>query len=202
SALSRTGRQSVSGKQSRPNHCGTSDQEPRMTAPEQLPPPNHSVEASAKRTWDFATLAVLIAAVAVAAVTYGEWLPVSRNLWTSIGHDRQAHCYIGLRLAADAKQCQIIDVIKDLLFCSGVWGPLRGSLMALVLLIGGFDIRLAVLPDLAGFVGTAVLSFLIARRSVSRGSNLAGFTAALFVLASPAFHAFATDFMLESLGAC
>jgi hypothetical protein len=68
--------------------------------------------------------------------------------------------------------------------------------------VPGPDYRLAVLPSLAAWVATAVLGFLIARRAVRRGGNLAGAAAALFILASPAYKAFATDIMLESLGAC
>jgi hypothetical protein len=72
----------------------------------------------------------------------------------------------------------------------------------MVLAVGGPDYRLAVLPSLAAWAGTALFAFLAARRAVPRGGNLAGLTAALFVLASPAHQAFATDIMLESLGAC
>jgi hypothetical protein len=49
---------------------------------------------------------------------------------------------------------------------------------------------------------TAVLGFLLARRVAPAAGNLAGTVAGLFILASPAHHAFATDIMLESLGAC
>jgi hypothetical protein len=68
--------------------------------------------------------------------------------------------------------------------------------------IGGPDYRLAVLPSLSGWVGTAVFGFLAARRMVPRGGNLAGLLAGLLILASPAHRGFATDIMLESMGAC
>jgi hypothetical protein len=71
-----------------------------------------------------------------------------------------------------------------------------------VLLVGGLDYRSAVLPSLAGWVGLVTLGFLVARRAAPRGGTLAGLAAALFILASPAYRAFATDVMLESLGAC
>ena len=58
------------------------------------------------------------------------------------------------------------------------------------------------LTSLAAWVGAALLAFLTARRVAPRAGNLAGFIAAMLVLASPAFHAFATDIMLESPGAC
>jgi hypothetical protein len=65
----------------------------------------------------------------------------------------------------------------------------------------GFDYRLAVLPSLIGWAGTAVLAFLLARRCLPEGGELAGLVAATLVLASPLHRGFATDVMLESLGA-
>jgi hypothetical protein len=73
---------------------------------------------------------------------------------------------------------------------------------AFVLLTCGLDQRLAVLPSLGAWVGAVVLAFLIARRMTPRGSTAAGLVAAIFLAASPAHRAFATDVMLESLGAC
>jgi hypothetical protein len=67
---------------------------------------------------------------------------------------------------------------------------------------GGPDYRLAVLPSLAAWVGTIVLAFLCARRLAPGLPNGAGAMAAALVAASPGMRAFATDIMLESLGAC
>jgi hypothetical protein len=46
-----------------------------------------------------------------------------------------------------------------------------------------------------------VFGFLVARRTVGPGGTVAGLIAFLFIAASPAHRAFATDVMLESLGA-
>ena len=156
-----------------------------------------------QRRWNMAVAAVVIvAAGAVAGATYAEWLPVSRHLWTGVGHDRHAHCYIGMKMAVNARAGDIGAVVKEVLFGSQVWGPLHGTLMAATQVLGGFDYRLGVLPNLFGFACTAVFGFLTARRLVPRGGNLAGLLTALFILASPSHRTFAADFMLESLGAC
>ncbi len=83
-----------------------------------------------------------------------------------------------------------------------VWGPLFPLVTGVVLAIGGPDYRLAVLTLMAAWVGAALLAFLVARRVAPRGGNFAGAIAAALVMASPAFHAFATDIMLEGPGAC
>ena len=80
--------------------------------------------------------------------------------------------------------------------------PLHPLIVGIVLAVGGLDYRWAVLPSLAGWVGTALFGFLAARRAAGSDGTWAGLVAALFILGSPAHRAFATDIMLESLGAC
>jgi hypothetical protein len=144
---------------------------------------------------------VLAAALAFAGLTYARFLEVDRYLWTNSTHDRNAHYLYALKLATEVRQGHVGRLLVDLNE-GRVWPPLHGVLAGTVLLLGGLDYRLAVLPSLAGWVGTALFGFLIARRAVPRGGNLAGWTAAVFVLASPSHRAYATDVMLESLGAC
>jgi hypothetical protein len=83
-----------------------------------------------------------------------------------------------------------------------IWGPTFPLVTGVVLAIGGPDYRLAVLTSIAAWVAAALLAFLVARRAAPVGGNLAGFVAGLLVMASPAFHAYATDIMLEGPGAC
>jgi hypothetical protein len=144
---------------------------------------------------------VAAAAVTLAALTYRHFLDVSRLLWWGTGHDRHAHYFMSLSMALDLRQGNVLHFIHDL-DASRTYPPLHGIVDAVVLIAGGLDYRVAVLPGLAGWVGTALLGFLVARRAAPRGGNFAGLVAALFILASPAFHAYATDVMLESLGAC
>jgi hypothetical protein len=139
-------------------------------------------------------------ALALAFVTYQQFLDVSRLLWGSAIHDRNAHYFFGLSLALDVQQMDLLQLLTDL-DGARTWPPLHGILVALVLLIGGLHYQLAVLPSLAGWVGTVVFGFLTARRLVPRGGNLAGLVAVVFIVASPAHRIYATDIMLESLGA-
>jgi hypothetical protein len=146
-------------------------------------------------------VAVACAATFLAALAYQRFLEVAPHLWTSGIHDRNAHYWLGLGFALDFRHGNILAFLHDV-HQARVWTPLHALLIGAVLAVGGLDYRLAVLPSLAAWVGTAVFAFLTARRAVRQGGNLAGFTAALFVLASPAHQAFGTDIMLESLGAC
>ncbi len=154
---------------------------------------------------------VLVALVGLilAAWLYRLFLSTAEGLWCSPLHDRNAHLWFGISLAIDFRTLDLPHFLKDL-HSARIWGPLHPLLVGIVLAVGGLRENLAVLPSLASWVGSAVFAFLAARRAVPRSpsgrglsaGNLAGFVAALFVLASPAFRAFATDIMLESLGAC
>ena len=107
-----------------------------------------------------------------------------------------SHCAWPARCAAK----QVLGLLREL-DGAAMWPPLHGILAAVLLTVGGFDHRLAVVPSLAGWAMTIVFGFLIARRMVPRGGNLAGAVAALFIALSPSHRAYATDVMLESLGA-
>lgn len=146
-------------------------------------------------------LLVAGAGAALAVLAYIRFLDDARHLWISGIHDRNAHYLLGLSFALDFRHADLSHFVRDI-HAARVWAPLHALAVGSVLAVGGPDYRLAVLPNLAGWVGSAVFGFLAARRAVTRGGNLAGFTAALLILASPAHRAFATDVMLESLGAC
>ena len=156
------------------------------------PPPS-------RETWVIPTL-VLLAALVLAGCLYVRFLGVARTLWYNPYHDRSAHYLYSLKLATDVQNGQVLRLLHDLNEAR-VWPPLHGMAAATVLLAGGRDYRLAVLPSLAGWVATVLLGFLVARRAAPRGGTLAGLLTALFIAASPAHRAYATDIMLESLGA-
>jgi hypothetical protein len=148
------------------------------------------------------TLAVVAFAVIMAALIYRDFLGVHRTLWDNSTHDRNAHYLFALRLVTDAEHLNVFRLLYDL-YATFVYPPLHGSLAAAAMLVGGRDYRVAVLPNVAAWAGTVVFAFLAARRAAPRGSGLvAGLVAVLFVAASPAHRAYATDVMLESLGAC
>lgn len=149
--------------------------------------------------WLLSTL-VFFVALMLAVCLYARFLSVSRALWYNPYHDRSAHYLYGLKLATDIENGRLVQLLHDLNEAR-IWPPLHGLAAALVLLIGGRDYQLAVLPSLTGWVATVVLGFLVARRAAPRGGNLAGLIAAAFIAASPAHRAYAADIMLESLGA-
>ncbi|MGH7169261.1 MAG: hypothetical protein ACRELG_03155 [Gemmataceae bacterium] len=161
----------------------------RVTA---APPPSRAA-------WLIPTL-VLLAALVLAGCLYVRFLGVDRTLWYNPYHDRSAHYLYSLKLATDVQHGRLLRLLHDLNEAR-VWPPLHGMAAAAVLLVGGRDYRLAVLPSLAAWVATVLLGFLVARRAVPRGGTLAGLLAAVFIAASPAHRAYATDIMLESLGA-
>jgi hypothetical protein len=149
--------------------------------------------------WLFPAL-VFVVAVVLAGCLYARFLGVDRALWYNPYHDRNAHYLYSLKLATDVQNGRLLQLLHDLNEAR-IWPPLHGLAAALVLLIGGRDYRLAILPSLAGWVATVLLGFLVARRAASRCGNLAGLIAAAFLAASPAHRAYAADIMLESLGA-
>ncbi len=172
------------------------------TPPSPAPRPREAPATTGRTAWLAYGLPALVlaAALATAAGLFGHFLTVHRHLWDNATHDRNAHYLFALRLATDVRQGHLVALLEHLSQAS-VWPPLHGVLAAGVLLVGGLDYRGAVLPSLAAYALTVLLAFLVARRCAPRGGNWAGLVAALLVLASPAHRAFATDVMLESLGA-
>jgi len=145
---------------------------------------------------------VVLAAISCAIFLYVRFLESPRLLWNDAIHDRNAHLYSGLCLAMDLRWGDIRHVFPDL-DSFRTWPPLHdGLLVGAALLLGGGDARWAVLPSLIAWIGAAVYAFLLARRCSPSGGSIAGLLAALFVLVSPAQRAYATDVMIESLGAC
>jgi hypothetical protein len=124
----------------------------------------------------------------------------SEQLWYWPTHDRNCHYYLGLSLATSVRSFDLGQLGYDLDSGGRTWGMLHAVLVGIIELFAGGDFRWAVLPSLAGWVASAVLMFLVGRRLVPRAGTAAGLIAALFFMASPAYRAFSTDIMLESLG--
>jgi hypothetical protein len=141
----------------------------------------------------------VIGAVLLASHLHGQYQSIERERWNAVLHDRNAHYLLGVNLALHVREGDFVGLFRDL-DRSRVWPPLHGVVLAGVLLIGGPDHRLAVLPSLMAWVGSVVLLFLITRRALPRAKILGGMLAVLLFLASPAHRAYALDVMLESLG--
>lgn len=164
-------------------------------------PTEHSASTPSPRNAFVLPLVVAVLALAPAICAYLAFREAPRHLFDRLPHDRHAHYEFGVNLALDVLHLDLGHLLHDV-DGARVWGILHGILVGFTQVIGGVDFRLAVLPSLMGWVLTAVLGFLLARRVTPAGGTAAGLMAALFILASPAHHAFATDIMLESLGAC
>lgn len=150
---------------------------------------------------DWALWAVAGVATVFAGIAYAHFLEHQRNLWGYGPHDRNYHYLTGLNFGLGLRQMDVPYLLQTL-DKQRTWGVLHGVILGIIVAITGPDFRVGVLPSLVGWVGTALFAFLAARRMCPRGGNVAGFVAALFVLTSPGHQAFATEIMLESLGAC
>ena len=166
---------------------------------DQIALPTKPVRARRLQLWTLLFVSAIACGLGVSL--YQRFLAQPAQLWSSTIHDRNAHYCFGLNLALDVIEGDFGELLHD--FNSAhTWGPLHGLVLSIVLLVGKLDYRLAVLPSLIGWIFSVVLSFLLARRLVRTGGHFAGLLAATFFLVSSAHRAFATDIMLESLGAC
>src|SRR5262245_3828993 len=71
-------------------------------------------------------------------------------LWRGFYHDRHGHFGFGLDLALALQSFDPIGFISELEKAK-IWPPVHGLVLSGVLLIGGFDHRLAVVPSLMGW---------------------------------------------------
>ncbi len=173
------------------------------------PPAGGSPIGQAARTrpasaWLDRLLVALVAAGAtvLAVSLWKSYAAAPDLLWRSVYHDRNGHFAYGLDLALAVTTFDPLWFLSELEKAK-VWPPLHGLILSGVLLAGGIDHRLGIVPSLLGWVMTIVLSWLIARRLfvASMPGILAGAVAATLTAASPAFRLLAADVMLEGLGA-
>ena len=144
---------------------------------------------------------VIVLTGLVAVRLYTHYLAASRAQWAALHHDRNSHLLESMLVALDLRYFEPLAFIGDL-HRMKAHPPLFRILAAPVLALGGFDYRLAALVSLAGWVGMVLLVFLVTRWLAPSHGDWAALLAALFALRSPAHRAYATDIMLESLGAC
>ena len=123
-------------------------------------------------------------------------------LWRGDPSDRNEHFTLGLTLAIAAKNIDL-DWYLYLLEFAKLWPPFHGIVLSMVLLLGGLDIRLGIVPSLFGWIITITMTWVIARRYFQNTllSIFASSIATTFAIGSPLFRLFATDVMLECLGA-
>ena len=153
------------------------------------------------RPHTLADMAVAIFAIAVAGFMLVRSFPLSDELWRDLMHDRNGHYAFGLKLALHLRDLDIAGFLVEL-EKPKVWPQLHGLVLAAVLLIGGIDHRLGIVPSLIGWVMTVWFCWRIAIRSFDHRSLgiIAGIAAVALVATSPAFALMSTDVMLEGLG--
>lgn len=114
----------------------------------------------------------------------------------------EVHFSAALRLALAVQNHDVKWLLSELA-SSIVYPPLHAMTLAAILLMGGLDVRLGIIPSLMGWVATVVLTWMIAKRFFAdrRLGNFAGIVAVTFAISSPTFRYLASDVMLESGGA-
>jgi hypothetical protein len=162
-----------------------------------------SSSASRTHLLDLGMTAVVTAvALAFALSMFTAYFENPGGLWRNLESDRASHYLFGLDLAVALRT---LDPLGFLVRLEQVrdWVPLHPLVLGLILGVGGIDHRLGILPGLAGWVLTIVLTWLITRRLfVDRIPGIvAGTIAVTFAVASPQFRAISADVMLEGLGA-
>ena len=148
------------------------------------------------------TFAMLALAVVVAITMFVASNADPDMLWRDYYHDRSEHYAFGQNLALAVRTGDPVWFVDELLKAQ-VWPPVHGLVLSAVLLIGGIDHRLGIVPSLIGWTLTIVLVALIARgmfRDRALGTAAAAIAMTL-AIASPAFRLLACDVMLECLGA-
>jgi 4-amino-4-deoxy-L-arabinose transferase-like glycosyltransferase len=127
-------------------------------------------------------------------------------LWQGYYHDRNGHYSFGQDLALATRTGDPLWFLSELEKAK-VWPPLHGLVLAAVLLVGGIDHRLGIVPSLIGWTLAVALIGLIARRmfqdrAQDRALGVGAAAIAMtLAIASPAFRLLACDVMLECLGA-
>lgn len=148
-----------------------------------------------------------ICLVAVAALILGTaaYLFVSfqceaSSLWYSTAHDRNGHYLRCQNMARALRQGSIVSFVKEI-NAATVWPPFHPFVTGALLAATRLDYRIAVLSSLAAWVVCCGGAFALAHQLAPQNKKLAAFVALLFTLASPAHRSYATDIMLESMGA-
>jgi len=143
-------------------------------------------------------IAVLLALAAAALVA--PLLAGSVELSAGFGHDRNRHLVEAQRLAVDLRAWDVLAWLRDAERMR-LYPPLHAIAASVPLAITGLDLRAAVAPSVFGWWLTGVMVFAAARRCAPGARTSAGVVALSLFLGSAAHRRYASDVMLESLGA-
>jgi len=149
--------------------------------------------------------ALVVATLIIAAVAFARYYADPDALWRGEGSDRSSYLSQGVNLALALQHFDVGWLLFELKMSMTYYlrPPIHAALLTPVLLLSGYDVRLATLPSLLLWCAAVVLTALIARRMFDDpllGRISAG-VAAVFAIASPTFLLISNDVMLESGGA-
>lgn len=149
--------------------------------------------------------ALIVVTLIIAALAFTRYYADPDALWRGEGSDRSSYLSQGVNLALALQHLDLGWLLFELKMSMTYYlrPPVHAALLTPVLLLGGYDIRLATLPSLMFWCAAVVLTALIARRMYDDpvlGRISAG-VAAVFAIASPTFLLISNDVMLESGGA-
>jgi len=141
-------------------------------------------------------------ALALAWSFVGQFFAEPRGLWNGMLHDRNGHAVTAIRMALAVENLDVAGFVSEVLRCR-VWPPLHGLIAAGAWMMGGHDWRMLVMPGVLGWVLMVSGAGWLAGRCAGDGKLawVAALIASGLAALSPAHRVFATDVMLESLGA-
>jgi hypothetical protein len=147
---------------------------------------------------------LLLFALSMGVGLYSAFLPTERGRWNYAMHDRGVHALAAIKLATSIRAGDVGTFFSELLKPK-LYPPLQAWLGALAGLVAGPHYRVVLLPSLVGWMAMIALGAGLAGK-LAKGfgraaAAMGGAVTLLFLAGSPAHRFYATDTMLESLGA-
>ncbi len=144
-------------------------------------------------------LLVFAAIVVACGCVYASFLQTPSLLFSSFGHDRNAHFLSALKLATDIRSLSLIQFLIDLEKIR-TWPPLHALYVGGVSSFVGTDYRYSVIANIIAWGAGAFFAYGLSAAIARDCKRFAGAVTVVFYLLSPAHRAYACDFMLETLG--
>ena len=155
-----------------------------------------------RKTNAVGSIVIGVVALALTVHLLSTFLIAPRERWIGLLHDRAGHYDYGLKMAVALENGDVLQFLIEL-EKGKKWPPLHGVLVAVTQLLTNNDWRAAILPSLLGWLVTLVAVYHTSCKVAvqTRLGWFAGTVAFTFAALSPAGREYATDIMLESLGA-
>jgi hypothetical protein len=144
---------------------------------------------------------VVLLAMIMAVAMFAGYYQHPELLWRGDESDRSVHFDQGVRLAVTLRNLDVASFWHEVVSAK-FYPPFHGLVLSAFLAVGGFDVRLGIIPSLIGWTVTVSMTWVIARSFFEDRADgiVAASVATIFALTSPTFRFLATDVMLECLG--